>query len=109
MISTCFSQDSLRIGDQAPSFSLPDLKNQYIFLRDFCGEKLRKPWKNKTKHAVVLSFFATWCGPCKREIPYLEKLMNQYKDKPVKFYLVDVGEDPSKVKPFVKKSKVKIL
>ena len=102
------NEDSLKVGDLAPTFSLPDLDNQYIFLRDICGQELRKPWINKTKHIVILSFFATWCGPCKQEIPYLEKLMMQYKDKLVKFYLIDVGEDPSTVKPFIEKSKIKI-
>lgn len=102
------NQDSLKVGDIAPTFSLPDLDNQYIFLRDICGKKLRKPWINKTKHVVILSFFATWCGPCKREIPYLEKLKVQYKNKPIKFFLVDVGEDPSIIKPFIKKNGIKI-
>ena len=48
---------SIKSGMQAPTFSLPDMDQNYISLRDFCGEKLRKPWKNKTKHVVVLSFF----------------------------------------------------
>jgi thiol-disulfide isomerase/thioredoxin len=102
------STDTLKTGEDAPTFSLPNLNNKYVFLRDYCGEKLRKPWINKTRHVVVLSFFATWCGPCKKEIPYLEKLMKQYKGKPVKFYLIDVGEDPQKVTPFVKANNVKI-
>ncbi len=101
-------QDSLKTGDPAPTFSLPDLNNNYVFLRDFCGEELRKPWKNKIRHAVVLSFFATWCGPCKQEIPFLEELRDYYDGKPVKFYLIDVGEDRSVVEPFIKKSKLKI-
>jgi len=100
--------ESLCIGCDAPTFSLPSIEEEYVSLRDFCGEKLRKPWKNKTKHIVVLSFFATWCEPCKKEIPHLEKLQNEFKDRPVKFFLVDVGEDREKVLKYLQKADVKI-
>jgi len=93
--------DSLAVGTAAPPFSLQSLDGGYVFLRDYCGEKLRKPWLNKTKHVVVLSFFATWCVPCQREIPQLIKIQNLLKDQPVKFFLIDVGEKKSKVKPFI--------
>jgi len=96
--------DSLAVGSKAPGFTLPDLNNNYVFLRDFCGEKLRKPWKNKIKHAVVISFFATWCVPCQKEIPHLMKVQDKFKDQPVKFFLIDVGEKFEKVSPFVKKN-----
>jgi len=102
------AEDSLKVGDPAPTFSLPDLENNYVFLRDYCGAELRKPWINKTKHVVVLSFFATWCAPCKKEIPFLEKLMDEYEGKPIKFYLIDVGEDPEKIRQFINKSDVRL-
>ena len=89
LYSNLLAQDTespVKMGDQSPAFSLPDLQNNYIFLRDYNGEKLRKPWKNKTKYAVVISFFATWCGPCKKEIPYLEKLQTEFTDQKVKFF-----------------------
>lgn len=98
--------NDLLINDDAPVFSLPDLDGNYIFLRDFCGGSLRKPWINKEKKAVVISFFATWCVPCKREIPYLIQLKNQFKDKPVQFLLIDVGEDKDKVKPFISQENI---
>jgi len=94
----------LRIGDKAPLFSLPDLENNYVFLRDFNGEKLRKPWKNKTKYVVVISFFATWCAPCKKEIPYLEKLQTEFKEKNIRFFLVDVGEEKEKLDKYLKQN-----
>jgi len=49
-------ENPLKMGDPAPVFSLPDLQNNYIFLRDYSGEKLRKPWKNKTKYVEVYDF-----------------------------------------------------
>ncbi len=96
----------LSVGDPAPAFSLPDMDNNYIFLKDFSGEKLRKPWKNKVRHVVVISFFATWCGPCKKEIPHLNKLMADFKGQAVKFFLIDVGETREKVEAFLKTFRV---
>jgi thiol-disulfide isomerase/thioredoxin len=106
-----FSQqidDPLCIGCESPTFSLPSLDQEYISLRDFCGKELRKPWINKSKHVVVLSFFATWCEPCKEEIPHLTMLMDEFNDQPVKFFLIDVGEENEKVLNFVKSEKIEI-
>ena len=106
-----FSQepvDPLCIDCVAPTFSLPSLDQDYVSLRDFCGQELRKPWINKTKHVVVLSFFATWCEPCKKEIPHLTKLMDDFKDQPVKFFLIDVGEEREKVINFINSTGLEI-
>lgn len=101
-------EDLLCIGCEAPTFSLQSLDQQYVSLRAYCGEQLIKPWINKTKYVVVLSFFATWCEPCKKEIPHLEKLQEEFKDKPVKFFLIDVGEERDKVKEFVDTKNIQI-
>lgn len=107
-ISQTTTTADLKVGDKAPAFSLPDLENNYVFLRDFSGEKLRKPWKNKTKYAVVISFFATWCGPCKKEIPYLEKLQTEFKEKNIRFFLIDVGEEREVLDEYLKDNKTSI-
>jgi thiol-disulfide isomerase/thioredoxin len=56
----------------------------------------------------VINFWATWCGPCVKELPYFEKL-NQ-EDKTVKVILVsmdyDLDPDPSKVKRFMERKKI---
>ncbi len=98
----------LSAGDIAPTFALMTLDGNYVALRDFCGEKLRKPWKNKTKYAVVISFFATWCKPCMKEIPHLEKLKRKYGGKNIKFFLIDVGEKADKVNEFVRRKNISI-
>jgi thiol-disulfide isomerase/thioredoxin len=100
--------DPFCIGCEAPTFSLPSLQEDYITLRDFCGAQLRKPWLNKTKYVVVISFFATWCEPCKEEIPHLEKLQEEFTDKAVKFFLIDVGEEREKIAGFVRERNVKV-
>lgn len=99
---------SLKVGDKAPTFYLRDVQNNDVFLRDFCGQKLRKPWKNKEKYVVVLSFWATWCGPCQKEIPVLQEIMDGYKGRKVKAFLVNVGEKKEKVAPFVEKKKFRL-
>ena len=98
----------VKVGDPSPVFSLPDLQNNYVFLRDYSGKELRKPWKNKTKYVVVMSFFATWCAPCKKEIPYLEKLKKEYAADKIKFFLIDVGEEREVLDSFLKKNSISL-
>jgi cytochrome c biogenesis protein CcmG/thiol:disulfide interchange protein DsbE len=49
-------------------------------------------------HPVVINFWASWCGPCRREAPLLERKWNEYESKGVRFLGVDVKdlEDPAK-------------
>jgi thiol-disulfide isomerase/thioredoxin len=83
--------DSLKVGDQAPMFVMRDIMTgEAVYLRDYTGKELRNDLKkNKTRHAVVLSFWATWCQPCKEEIPQLTKVALGFKGMPVKFFLVN--------------------
>ena len=100
ILATSLSAE-LKVGDEAPTFFLRDLAEKNFFLSDTL--KLGKP--------TVLSFFATWCGPCRLEMPELDTLSQSYKN--VNFYLVDVSgltqgkskmkEDPEKVKMMVDK------
>lgn len=56
-------------------------------------------------HKVVLiNFWATWCPPCREEIPDLIRLQSQYKDKGFTVLGVDIGESARKVAGFAQKS-----
>ncbi len=57
------------IGKAAPQFSLEDLSGRKVSLADYKGK------------AVLINFWATWCGPCKVETPWLVDLRNQYAGK----------------------------
>jgi cytochrome c biogenesis protein CcmG/thiol:disulfide interchange protein DsbE len=57
------------IGKPAPEFSLEDLSGRKVSLADYKGK------------AVLVNFWATWCGPCKIETPWLVDLRNQYAAK----------------------------
>ena len=98
LLSSCLMAE-LKVGDEAPTFFVRDITEKNFFLSDTL--KLGKP--------TVLSFFATWCVPCRAEMPELDTLSQSYKD--VNFYLVNVSgltqgkskmkEDPEKVKKMV--------
>jgi thiol-disulfide isomerase/thioredoxin len=95
--------DTLRKGDIAPSFALRELTSgEPTFLRDMAGKTLREPWKKKTRYVVVLSFWATWCIPCKNEIPVITRIAKSVAEHPIKFFLVNTLEYPSTIEDSVK-------
>lgn len=86
----------VNIGQEAPDFSLKDIKNKPVSLKDFRGEKI-----------VILDFWASWCGPCRSVIPELNKIQKDYEEKDVQVLGINVGEAPAKVVAFKKKNMVK--
>ncbi|MFZ0745590.1 MAG: TlpA disulfide reductase family protein [Terracidiphilus sp.] len=66
----------------APDFTLPDLSGKKVSLASFKGK------------AVLINFWATWCGPCKIETPWLVELQNQYASQGLEILGVSTeGED----------------
>ncbi len=60
---------ALKKGKAAPPFSLPDMGGKIVSLSDYSGK------------VVFLNFWATWCPPCRKEMPSIEKLYQKYKDQ----------------------------
>jgi len=82
----------VKVGDDAPPIYLFKLEsNKYFKSKELLGEK-----------NLVVSFFATWCVPCAKEIPELTKISKQFDDD-FHFLLVDVNEKRDKVKEHVSK------
>ena len=97
---------TIKVGDPAPTFVIKSLDGKLFFLRDFCGEHLRKPWINKEKKCVILSFFASWCMPCMEEIKILHKI-NDHNDNLI-ILLINVGEPREKVLQLAEKQNFKL-
>jgi peroxiredoxin len=77
------------VGRTAPDFALTDLSGKTVRLADFKGE------------IVLLDFWATWCAPCREEIPDFVELQKQYAEKGFTFLGISLDEEGAAVvKPF---------
>jgi len=75
----------------APDFTLPDLEGNQISLSTYKGR------------VVLLNFWATWCPPCRLEMPTMEKAYRKYRDKGFEVVAVSVDAGPkSSVKSFLR-------
>ncbi len=81
-------------GEKYKDFSLPGQDGKEITLSDVVKE-------NKY---TLLDFWATWCGPCMREVPYLKSAYDEYKDKGFEIFGVSYDEDSIAWQSTIKKS-----
>jgi peroxiredoxin len=78
------------VGDPAPDVSFTTLDGSTKRLSDFRGK------------LVILNFFATWCGPCNRELPHLDELWSGVKDNDgIVMFVISRKESPEIVTPFI--------
>ncbi len=79
---------------KAPSFSLKDLDGREVKLEDHRGK------------IVFINFWATWCPPCRDEMPSMEKLYTEFKGRDFIILAVDIQESAKKVRAFKEKFKL---
>ncbi|MBI3935208.1 MAG: TlpA family protein disulfide reductase [Acidobacteria bacterium] len=85
-----------RAQDPAPDLELPDLTGQLRKLDDYRG------------HVVVLNFWATWCGPCAKEMPIFVETQHRYDARGVVLLAasLDAEETKSNIPAFIQKHKM---
>jgi peroxiredoxin len=91
-VSTSGRIPAPREGFSAPDFSLMTPGGETITLRDLRGQ------------AVLVNLWATWCPPCRAEMPAIQKLYDEYKDQGFVVLAVNMTyqDTPSEVLPFMK-------
>ena len=78
-------------GKMAPGFTLVDLQGKKVSLSDYKGRP------------VLVNFWATWCAPCKLEMPWFEEYRDKYKDQG--FEVLGIAEDDAPKDEIVKTAK----
>lgn len=92
---------ALKPNDAAPAFSLRDSTGNDFYLSDALGAKSKEQ-----VNGVILSFFATWCIPCRNELPIVNSLADEMTSKGVKIVIIGVKEDFTSINAFLANLKV---
>ena len=78
-----------RPGGAAPDFALPSIDGSTVRLSDLRGQ------------VVFINFWATWCTPCREEMPLMQEVYEQYRDRGLVILAVDMEEDERLVRRWV--------
>ena len=90
--SAVVSHPAPEISSPAPEFSIELLSGEIVSLSDYKGK------------AVLLNFWATWCGPCVKEMPDIQELTTLYSEDELVVLAVNVGETPPEVQGFIEEN-----
>jgi len=82
-------KSSAEAKEPAPNFTLKTVDGRDFHLSDYKG----KP--------ILINFFASWCLPCREEMPVLEKIVHEYGPKGVVFLGIAVDDTEAKIKDFI--------
>lgn len=88
------SAEALEIGETPPPIDLPDRTGATVSLPELEGK------------VVLVDFWASWCGPCRHEMPVLQALHEKYASEGLVIVGVNIDRNPKKMKSFLKDSPV---
>lgn len=77
------SLENMEVGRIAPTFSAQDITGSTFSLSDILSKKV-----------IILDFWASWCAPCKMQLPFLKKINDEYKNRGLQ--IVSISEDKKK-------------
>ena len=81
-------------GGATPVLALPDLQGRTVDLREMRGR------------VVLVNFWATWCEPCREEMPSIGRLRERLAGKPFDVLLVNFGEGAPRIEEFLRRENV---
>jgi peroxiredoxin len=84
-------QEPSLVGKAAPAFALKDIAGKPLTLADYRGK------------VVLIDFWATWCVPCRVEIPHFVELQKKYASRGFTMIGISMDDEPGLVAPFAKK------
>ena len=92
MIQQKYQEEAkLMVGGEAPEINLPQLDGTNLALSSLRGKY------------VLIDFWASWCGPCRKENPYNVEMYKRFKDKGFEIYGVSLDQDPTRWKGAIEK------
>ena len=105
VVRTCFlisstivlsmsTASAAKVGDLAPNFTLKTATGSNLRLSELRGE------------VVMINFWATWCGPCRQEMPLLQKLYSRYHDVGFELLGINIDGKSAEAKSMAKRLKV---
>ena len=83
---------SLSLAKMAPAFTVTALDGSRFTLDEMGGR------------IVLIDFWATWCGPCKEELPHMKKIAQEFANEPLVIISVSWDSDDAKWKDFIQKN-----
>jgi thiol-disulfide isomerase/thioredoxin len=84
----CQTRSTPTAGAAPLDFTLKDMAGQSVTLSDYAGRPL------------LINFWATWCGPCRVEIPWLIELQDRYRDRGLVVLGISADDEPADLRPF---------
>jgi thiol-disulfide isomerase/thioredoxin len=100
--SDLWFESHLAAGGSCPADAKP--ANMNFTLKDVSGKSVKlSAYKGKV---VLLDFWATWCGPCKIEIPWFVEFQNKYGKEGLQVVGVSIDDTVEKLKPYVANAKM---